>query len=218
MAKRKPRAASAYRRKEAVREPYDVVLIICEGEKTEPAYLKGMQSAYRLSSANITIVAGDGNDPVSIVMHAFEEHRRADEIYDRVFCVFDRNGHANYREALDRIAASAIGREGKLQAITSVPCFELWILLHFAFSTAPFVAAGGRSACDNVISAVRTQMPEYDKALPDVFERLQPQLDTALTNGGRLAQHNRETGSENPATKVHELVKYLRELKKCIGM
>ena len=173
-----------------------------------------MRNVYRLSSANITIVPGNGNDPVSIVKHAFEEYRRAGEIYDRVFCVFDRNGHANYQEAMNLIAASQIGRDGKLQEITSVPCFELWVLLHFAFSTAPFVAAGGRSACDNVINAVRVHMPEYDKALSDVFERLHPQLDTALSYGERLTKHNRDTDSVNPATRVHELVRYLRELKK----
>src|SRR2546426_4739905 len=46
------------------------------------------------------------------------------------------------------------------------------------------------------------------------FEQLQPRVETALTHGNRLAQHNRDTGSANPATRVHELVKYLRELKK----
>lgn len=111
-------------------------------------------------------------------------------------------------------ALALIGKESKLQAITSMPCFELWILLHFVFSTAPFTAAGGRSACDNVIRAVRDHMPEYDKALADVFDRLQPRLDTALAHGGRLARHNRDAHSVNPATRVHELVKYLRELRR----
>lgn len=214
MAMRKPRAARAFRRKEAVREPYDVVLIVCEGEKTEPSYLKGLQKDCRLSSANITVCPGDGNDPVSIVKYALKEYRRANEIYDRVFCVFDRDGHVNYQAALNRIASSSLGKKGKLEAITSVPCFELWILLHFVFTTAPFVAASGRSACDKVIAAIREHMPEYQKALADLFARLQPRVDTAVTHGARLAQHNRETQSENPATKIHELVKYLRVLKK----
>jgi len=101
MAKRKPRSASAFRRREALREPYDVVLIVCEGKKTEPEYLRGLQKTYRLSSANIKIVPGDrGNDPVSVVNFALEEHRQANGIFDRVYCVFDRNGHANYEEAL----------------------------------------------------------------------------------------------------------------------
>src|SRR5712691_1364384 len=213
MARHKPRSARAFRRRGATREPYDVVLIVCEGEKTEPEYLKGLQKLHRLSNANITIVPGDGNDPVSIVDHALEAYRRADGDFDRVFCVFDRDGHANYQQALDMIAESSLRKKRKLQAIPSVPCFEIWILLHFSYSTAPFMRTGNKSACDNVIDAVRDHVPEYQKAMTGVFEHLQPHTDRAVSHAERLARHNRETLTENPATRVHELVKYLRELK-----
>lgn len=212
MARRKPRSARTYRRKEEVRESYDVVLIVCEGKKTEPEYFEGLKRAYRLSSANIKVVPGDGNDPVSIVKHAIAEYRKGG--YDRAFCVFDRDGHVNYQQALDRIAASSLGKRGRLEAITSVPCFEVWILLHFAYSTAPFMKTGNRSACDSVIGAVRVHLPKYKKAMTGVFERLEPHTDRSVTHAERLARHNRNTASDNPATKVHELVKYLRELKK----
>lgn len=212
MGRRKPRPAKEYRRRGPIREPYDVVLIVCEGKKTEPEYFEGLKKAGRLSGANIKVVSGDGNDPVSIVKHALAEFRKGG--YDRVFCVFDRDGHANYHEALDRAASSPPGRKGRLEAITSVPCFELWILLHFAYATAPFVKTGNKSACDNVIDAVRIHLPEYEKAMTGIFERLEPHTNKATTYADRLARHNRDTGSDNPATRVHELVKYLRELKK----
>ena len=212
MARRKPRSARTYRRREEVRESYDVVLIVCEGEKTEQEYFEGLKRAYRLSGANIKIVPGDGNDPVSIVKHALTEYRKGG--YDHVFCVFDRDGHANYQEALDRAASSPPGKKGRLEAVTSVPCFEIWVLLHFAYSTAPFMKTGNKSACDNVIDAVRDHLPEYQKAMMGVFEQLEPHTGRAVTHADRLARHNRDTASDNPATNVHELVKYLRELKK----
>lgn len=210
MARRKPRSAATYRRKGPVREPYDLVLIVCEGEKTEPEYFTGLKQAYRLSSANIRISPAEGSDPVSIVKYALESGHE----FDRVFCVFDRDGHQNYQQALDRVANSPLGRKGKLIAITSIPCFEIWVLLHFGYTTASFVVSGGRSACDNVIRAIREHMPEYEKALAGLYERLQPRADHAVTNGNRLARHNRDTRSENPATRVHELVAYLRALKR----
>lgn len=212
MGKRKPRPARAYRRRGPTREPYDVVLIVCEGKKTEPEYFEGLKNSYRLSGANIKVVPGDGNDPVSIVKHALIEYRNGG--YDRVFCVFDRDGHANYQQALDMVAKSSLAKKEKLQAITSVPCFELWILLHFAYAAGPFVKTGNKSACDNVIDAVLAHLPEYQKAMTGVFERLEPHTDRAVTHADRLARHNRDTGSDNPATRVHELVKYLRALKK----
>src|SRR2546425_12714951 len=106
MARHKPRSARVFRRRGATREPYDVVLIVCEGEKTEPEYLKGLQKLHRLSNANITIVPGDGNDPVSIVKHALNAYHKTVGGFDRVFCVFDRDGHANYQQALDLAANS----------------------------------------------------------------------------------------------------------------
>ena len=214
MGRRKPRPTKGYRRRGPTREPYDVVLIVCEGKKTEPEYFEGLKKACRLSNANIKVVPGDGNDPVSILKHAIKEYRRSNNDYDRIFCVFDRDGHVNYQQALDRIAESSLGKNGTLDSITSVPCFEFWVLLHFEYTAAPFTAVGGKSACEKVIEAVRTYFPKYEKAMTDSFEKLQPNVDTAVTHAERLAQHNRDTDSENPATKVHKLVKYLRELKK----
>ena len=51
--KRKAREAESLRRQAAKRVPYDVVLIVCEGEKTEPYYFKGLRKHLRLSNANI---------------------------------------------------------------------------------------------------------------------------------------------------------------------
>jgi len=188
-------------------------LIVCEGEKTEPEYLRGLREACELNPANIVIIPADGNDPVSIVKQAIETCRRSPAEFDRVFCVFDRNGHANYQEALDLVANSPLRRKGILAAITSVPCFEVWVLLHYAYSTAPFVPSGGRSACENVVAAIRDRLPDYRKAFAAVFDELWPLLDAAVAHGERLALHNRQTGSDNPATEFHALVKYLRSLK-----
>lgn len=212
MGRRKPRPARAYRRKGPTREPYDVVLIVCEGEKTEPEYFEGLKKACRLSGANIKVVPGDGNDPVSIVKHALGESRKGS--YDRLFCVFDRDGHVNYQEALDLVANSSLGKRGKLEAIASLPCFELWVLLHFVYSAAPFMKTGNKSACDKVIDVLHEHLPQYQKAMRGVFEQLEPHTTRAVTHAERLAQHNVDTASENPATRVHELVRYLRELKK----
>ena len=51
--KRKKRKTESLRRKKAMKDPYDVVLIVCEGKKTEPNYFSEMKKAFRLSNANI---------------------------------------------------------------------------------------------------------------------------------------------------------------------
>ena len=214
MARRRPRPVGTFRRRAPVRAQYEVALVVCEGEKTEPQYLRGLRKAFDLNPANVKIVSADGNDPVSVVREAIEKYRSNPGEFDRVFCVFDRNGHANYQEALNLVANSPLARSGVLSAIASVPCFEIWILLHYAYSSAPVTASGGRSACENVMATVRRHLPEYEKAFGGVFEKLAPMLDTAITHADRLAMHNRDTESDNPATRVQELVKYLRSLKR----
>lgn len=209
MARRQRRRPETYARRGPTREPYDVVLIVCEGTKTEPNYFGRLRTVYRLSSANIYITPADGSDPMSIVTYG--EARLGD--FDRIYCVFDRDGHQNYDAALRRISNSDAGRNGKLVGITSWPCFELWALLHFRYSSAAFVASGGRSPCENVVRQLKDCIPNYAKGHRTIFDDLAPHLNTGLQNAVRLANENAATGSTNPATRVHELVDYLLKLK-----
>jgi len=206
------RPARSYARRAPTRQPYDYVLIVCEGGKTEPQYFDALILAEGLSSANVHVISGDGHtDPVSIVKIA--ESKLANG-YDRIFCVFDRNGHANYEEALSRIESQEAGQNGTLTAITSWPCFEVWLLLHFAYSSAPFQKTGNRSACDNVVRSLLGHVPDYAKGRATTYVELVDRLDLAMKHASRLAKDNVKTGSTNPATSAFELVNYLKNLKK----
>lgn len=212
MAKRlKFRTPRSYARRAPSREPYDSVALVCEGRKTEPYYFQGLRAHYRLSNANIVIVP-EGGDPLAIVRRAIEELR--DSALDRAYCVFDQDSHGTYDEALRAIAGHEFGRSGRLFAANSVPCFELWLLLHFIYSAAPYMSAGGRSAGARVLEDLQRHWPEYSKGRPDTFEVLLPRLDAASQNARRLAAHNSATGSSNPATEIYGLVRYLKDLKK----
>jgi hypothetical protein len=211
---RHPKSARNYRRRGPVREPYDLVLIVCEGEKTEPEYFRGLRKVRRLSNANIEIVPSHyGNDPVSLVRFAIDKYKMEKGAYQRMYCVFDRNGHAGYQDALNLVANSPHGKAGRLFAITSIPCFEVWVLLHFHYSTAAHTPVGNKSGCDRVIDTIKTHFPGYQKAFTGVFDALHSRIDDAISNARKLSAHNAGSGSPNPATKVHELDDYLRGLK-----
>lgn len=203
-----------YLRRGPIREPYPVVLIVCEGKKTEPAYFDRLRAEFRLSSANVKAVPSDyGNDPISIVRYG-EDQLNSSEGYDRVYCVFDRNGHTNFDEACQRVANSEAGRAKRLQVIRSIPCFEFWILLHFNYTSAPFRAAGGRSSCARVIERLKAEyLKDYEKNFEGMFDLLKTRLEAAIRNGERLERENARNGTLNPATDVHLLVKNLRDLR-----
>jgi hypothetical protein len=194
-----------------MKDPYDVILIVCEGRKTEPRYFEELKNALRLSNANVRI-CGRGTDPLSVVTFAIEIYRQEPE-FDRVYCVFDRDRHTTYDAALDKVRRARLGKGVELFAIPSVPCFEFWLLLHYVYTTRPFDAPPGDSICSKVIEELRKYIPEYRKARPDIFRISQDKLDTAIPNASRVEHFHLASGTDNPSTLVHSLVGYLRSLK-----
>ncbi len=210
--KRKKRAVASLRREQARRSPYDVVLIVCEGGKTEPNYFHELKDAYRLNTANIKIVGDCGSSPKDVVEHAIKTYK-ASRDYDRVFCIFDRDTHSTYLAALDRIQQTKLSKDHSIHAIPSVPCFEIWFLMHFTYSTKAYVGGTG-SICQKVLDDLKKHLPEYNKGTRGVFHDLQDRMEVALKHAEQLARHCKRSDTDNPSTKVHELVKYLRDIKK----
>jgi len=70
--KRKAKKVKQLQRAKECREPYDKVLIVCEGEKTEPHYLMALRDHLKLSQANIKIDPNSDSSPTSVVKYAKE--------------------------------------------------------------------------------------------------------------------------------------------------
>lgn len=203
------RHVASLRRRRPQREPYSRVLIVAEGQKTEAAYFTGVAKHYRLSTANVVIL-GQGADPTAVVREAIKLKRREQQrgdAYDRVFCVFDRDGHANFEPASQR--ASSMG----IELARSWPCFEYWLLLHFSFSRKPYVRSGTRSPCDACIHDLREYMPHYHKAQHDIFPLLLDRLEQAKDRAARAHDDFLATEERNPSTEIHGLVDSLQRLK-----
>ena len=214
--KRKARLAESHRREKARRAPYERVLIVCEGKKTEPCYFRGLCQDLRLNPKNVVIEdRKSGLDPKSLVTFAIETFKK-DKDFDHVFCVFDKDKHVSYNAALDKIRATRLAGGTILHAITSVPCFEIWLLLHFTFTTHPFSAAGDDSNCALVIHELdrKGYIRGYEKGCRDIFNVLSDKLETAIHNTGKLENFHKTSQTDNPSTKVHELVQYLKGLKR----
>ena len=209
MARRKPRQRGQLRRKGPKREPYDRVLIVCEGSKTEPSYFQALVDRYRLSTANV-VITGSGSDPSSLVNKAKslrdEEKRRGDQ-YDAVYCVFDRDQHAHFNAASNEVLSA------KLKLARSWPCFEFWLLLHFVYHRRPYAPSGNRTAAQNCVRELQQHLPSYTKGNAGVFEALEGQMETAKFNAGRALSDAEVTERYNPSTEVHGLVAYLQVLK-----
>lgn len=202
-------------RGKAARASYTKVLIVCEGEKTEPLYFKEIIDHYRIHSANVRISGNCGSDPVSVVEHGLslyqKERSSPSGAFDRVYCVFDRDAHPNYNLALSKVTAAR--PQSVFHAITSVPCFEYWLLLHFCYTTAPYHRKGSTSAGATVLKALQAVWPKYAKATSDAFISQLERLEHAKINAARALEEARKTQTDNPTTLIHELVHYLQNIK-----
>lgn len=213
--KRKAKQAKDLKRRQAKRAPYEKVLIVCEGEKTEPNYFRELRDHNRLNTANVVVSGDCASAPIRVVEEAkrlYREAQRKGDSYDRVYCVFDKDTHDTYERALDTIRSAT--PKGVFYAITSVPCFEFWLLLHFVYTTQPFYGiAGGKSAGEQVVDELNNYIPGYAKGDEGYFDALIEGLPRAIQNSRRVREEGQRIGTDNPSTLVHELVEYLQELE-----
>ncbi|MFA7060474.1 MAG: RloB family protein [Pedobacter sp.] len=212
--KRKQRLAASLKRKKAKQAPYDRVLVVCEGAKTEPNYFREIRDAYRLNTANIDICGQEcGSDPLSVVNYAIRKFRE-DSDYDRVYCVIDRDKHSTFDAAIDKLNQTRLGKGVVFIAITSVPCFEFWLLLHFGFTTRQFCAPGNASNCELVLAELnkRELIPGYSKGAMNIFALTKERLTDAIRHANQLQQYHQASGTNNPSTNIHELIEYLISL------
>ncbi len=179
--KREARRARILARRRSRREDYDRVLIVCEGAKTEKIYLQELRSYLKLNRENIDIVGDSGSSPKSVVRYAkrrYSEEKQKGYTYDKVYCFFDKDTHHRYLQAINDCEISRPA--GGFSAITSVPCFEYWLLLHFEYSTKPYTGTATRSACDNLIRDLQKHIKNYAKGMKDWFCKLETRTDQAI--------------------------------------
>ncbi|WP_428395633.1 RloB family protein [Lichenicoccus sp.] len=212
--KSRVRSAQSLARRKPARKSRDRVLIVCEGEKTEPLYLEDLIYSIGLTSADVKICGAEcGSDPKSIYLYAMETFRK-DGDYDVVFCVFDRDKHTTFDWACRRIKETVLPDSKKMTCIKSIPCFEYWIIIHFSDTSAPIIATGGQSSGQKAVSEVKKYLPWYGKGAPGVYAATKEKLPKALTRSRLISNEALKSGSENPMTLLHELIEHLFEMVK----
>ncbi len=225
--KRKPGQTA---RRGPTRAPYDKVLIVCEGRKTEPNYFRDLIKWHDISSVNVRISGDGGSAPTSVVQHGLDLYlaeKRKGEPFDRVYCVFDRDSyhlasqHKAYQQALASLADANAKEGGVFYAITSIPCFEYWLLLHFCYTTRQFAAKGYKSVGDMVLAELKKYWPSYEIALLSPYLWLKKNLpqgeQAALEHARRAMDAATAAADENPSTRVYQLVEYLIQIKAAKG-
>lgn len=203
-------------RKQSKRASYDRILIVSEGSKTEPNYFKEIRSALRLQTTNVEVQPSAlGTEPIQVVRYAQQLFERGDAFrrvrpraFEQVFAVFDRDDHLTYFDAL-AYAASLDGRLRndlnklvKFKAIASVPCFELWLLLHFE----DIQHSMHRT---EVQARLKHHIPDYEKGGGGYFATTRAHLEIANQRAKALAALSTAFDDDESSTDIFELVELL---------
>ena len=205
------RGPAAYRRGKPRFQPSGkAFLIVTEGEKTEPNYLKALRNRLQLNAAEVEILHPKGTDPVTLTNKAIElrESRKKSAkkglaiAYDEVWVVFDLENPHDERRKL-AVKAMAMKEAAGIRFAISDPAFEFWLLLHEEYTTSQF------ADCDAVITRLEKHWLNYSKGQTPSAEFLE-KMPVAVQRAQQCREHHEAcAGDGNPSTKVDLLARTL---------
>jgi hypothetical protein len=206
------RDAPSIRRRGPIRSPKPLIIVVCEGQKTEVEYLDAFRIDHGNHLFNLNTIGGAGV-PDTIVDCAIEEYRsrrryacrKGADSYDSEFSVwamFDVDAHPKVMEAWNRAQANGV------RVACSNPCLELWTLLHFSDSDGPLSRSEAQSRLTKF-------MPKYHHSSNPTFDYalLRDNYDLAVRRAEAfLLRRDQERSSRgNPCSTVHLLLEQIRE-------
>ena len=217
---KKGKNSNQLQRTKGKKKPRKYILIVVEGQETEYNYLNSLKDDLKLKTTEIKVLRAGGGSPLDVVEKANRLIIEQDKLYkkqgqpkyDEVICVFDQD---NQIKKYDKALIEA--EKNNILAITSIPCFELWFLLHCCNTSSPF--ANCKEVCKKLESEFKKlsflkSKECYEKNNSDWYKILKPQLQNAIDNAEKLEKYQENNNENlNPSTKVHFLVKMLQNQK-----
>lgn len=188
------------------RSEKSIILLALEGKnKTERTYFREFNSVN--GSYHVSFAKGNNTDPVNIVKDAISSYKKMElekDAGDLAFVVCDTDFHKE-----DQIQeARTLAEQNNITLLLSNPCFEIWLLLHFKYSTKQYASN------IELLNELQNSWPEYSKNISS-FEGITEKKLAAIDNAKRLKQfhklknHTTEIEKCNPSTDVYILVELL---------
>jgi hypothetical protein len=207
MAKRKMPKASSLNRRQPHRLPRLKLVVICEGEKTEPIYLKDFIRDHQSPLVEVKIIP-KGGVPVTLVNNAmkFKEMlaRETRNSFDhfQIWGLLDVDEHPNLSQAKQK------AKDNEIELGISNPCFELWGLLHFCQYDAPIHRHALQRLLEEQMSGYR-----HDAAATFNYIEIRDKYDLAKKHAEQGCRRREEEGDPggNPSTNVYKLLDLIIE-------
>ncbi len=188
-----------------------VMHIFCEGEKTEPNYLKGYLDEFIPGNRSLKVIRIEPtkkNTPMQLVEKAIREKKSSPE-GDLFWVVYDRENENKYPGSIHARARVKADNNNVKIALSNI-CFEVWLLLHFRSSTGPY------DSFDDLWkrSPLKKHLPQYDKGDRTIFDSVSGGIPSARKNARKLNKNTKDGADPswtrpdqwNPYSNVYELL------------
>ena len=156
------------KRKNGQLKEFKRILIVTEGSETEPLYFEQIKRKYKLKDNVIFIYPAENSSPRDVLKTAKDKNSIDD--FDKVFCVFDKDTHDTYDEVVLKITNDK--KLVKFTAVTSVPCFEFWLILHYKATAKPYYTSDKNKASKNALKDLQKIDPMYSKNNKNYFDAI----------------------------------------------
>ncbi|NEE03781.1 RloB family protein [Phytoactinopolyspora halotolerans] len=184
------------------------LLVFVEGLKTEEQYLVHWHRRFR-GWVNVTIDEfRGGGSPLAMVKRAAaakkaearDARRGRGRAHDEIWCVFDRDEHPNFDEAV------RLAKDNGINVAVSNPCIELWFVLHYEDQTAYIDRHDAQRRA-------KAHMGCGKDLTTDAIDALDERYPEAVDRAKKLDAKHAGDGSpshSNPSTNVWHLVDVIR--------
>lgn len=213
MAQKKRRGPRPLKRKSGTKAPKIKIVAFCEGQNTEPIFLKD----FSLRAGNGLVLVEPipaAGVPLTIVQKAVERKLQLERIAKKskdpldkafqVWAVFDCDEHPNIPQAFDMANANNV------KVAYSNPCFELWPYLHFKEQNAAIHRHDLQRALTKEIS---TYKPKGSKTV--CLDSLKDDYEEAKKRAKSLIKQHTSSGDielkPNPYTDAFELFDVIKD-------
>ena len=209
----RPHSIGTSSRRSQGRPEKSPILIVGEGEKTEPNYFRKLKLEESVEARfSVIVKKGRGGSRYGIVQNAIELRDHSDRDYDETWCIMDVEQLDTDEKSRDFKDAVKLAEQKDIKLCLSNPAFEVWLLAHFTRTCKRF------NDCDAVILELNKHWKivstvEYDKSDDGIYARIRERTDTAIANARVVREQDHQGKTDiadcNSTTDVYKIVSKL---------
>ncbi len=215
----KKRREERKKRQHAYKQPKaNSFLIVTEGERTEPLYLRGIQKLIQEKMGGVVEVVelpqidihGEGCATGKLIEKTDELVNKAKIMYQNIWVVFDKDDFDDFDQAIKD------GQEKGYKVAWSNQAFEYWLYLHFHYSDSALHRDEWNKKLNEIFAKCQLGDGEYRKNYEEIYDMVNQfdGVNTAIRNAKRrMAGYDAEQmkpSEYDPGTTVYKLVEELK--------